>query len=316
MTHHSDSVDDVHVIGVDLGGTKLRAGLADDRGEILAETTVPTARGGGGVVEQIVDLVAALSTTAGVPARSVRATGVGGAGVPSSDEDGFTHAPNLFLSGGEGFGPALAGALGHRVAIENDVNVAALGELHHGVGRHHRNFVCISVGTGVGMGIVADGQLFRGAHGAAGEIGYLPFGADPFDTSNHRRGALEEVLAGDRLAHRFTAATGRQATAELVFEAAGSGDPAARDSIAVEAKALARAIAAVHSVLDTEVVVLTGGIGGRAELLAQTNAWLAELGLRHLPVIHSSLGADAPLVGAVHLALDNVELKGEVKADG
>lgn len=299
--------EDTYVVGVDLGGTKIRAGLASMDGSILTDLTVRTNRSGAEVKRQLVEITYQLSRDAGVAPGSIVATGIGGAGVPDLNEDGFSRAPNLALMDRHGFKASLVGALGHLVVLENDVNVAAVGELHCGVGRRHRNFVCISVGTGVGMGIVVDGRLMRGAHSAAGEIGYLPIGEDPLDPANHRRGPLEEVLAGDRLVQRFTDATGRSADSEAVFERAIAGDEEARMTIDVEAKWLAHAILAVNAVLDTEVVVLTGGIGGRPELVRATTDWLATLGSTRPPVIQSSLGADAPIIGAVRLALDAIQ---------
>ncbi|HEY0902489.1 MAG TPA: ROK family protein [Marmoricola sp.] len=306
---------DTYVVGVDLGGTKIRAGLASMDGSILSDRTVRTSRSGAEVKTQLVEITRQLSHDAGIEVGSIMATGVGGAGVPDLDDDGFSRAPNLALMDRRGFRASLVDALGHDVVLENDVNVAAVGELHCGVGRKHRNFVCISVGTGVGMGIVVDGRLMRGAHSAAGEIGYLPIGEDPLDPANHRRGPLEEILAGDRLVQRFTDATGHDVDAETVFERALAGDAQASKAIDVEAKWLAHAILAVNAVLDTEVVVLTGGIGGRPELLRATTDWLTRLGWTRPPVIQSGLGADAPIIGAVRLALDAIhdETRGDAR---
>ncbi len=301
------SGQDTYVIGVDLGGTKIRAGLATMDGVILADRTVLTNRSGAEVEKQVVELVQDLSRHAGITMDRIAATGIGGAGVPDHNEDGFSRAPNLALMDRRGFKASLTDALGHPVVLENDVNVAAVGELHYGIGQRHRNFVCISVGTGVGMGIVVDGRLLRGAHSAAGEIGYLPIGGDPLEPANRRRGPLEEVLAGDRLVQRFTDATGLPASAETVFDRALAGDAEAARSIDIEAKWLAHAILAVNAVLDTEVIVLTGGIGGRPELVRATTDWLTRLGSTRPPVVQSSLGADAPIVGAVHLALDAIQ---------
>lgn len=304
-----------YVVGVDLGGTKIRAGLANGEGSILAERTALTNRSGAGVATQIAGLVRQLGQDARVGPELITATGIGGAGVPDFDHNGFSRAPNLDLMGGNDFKGSLAHALGHLVVIENDVNVAALGELHYGIGRQHRDFVCISIGTGIGMGIVVGGRLVRGAHGAAGEIGNLPIGADPFDPVNHRRGPLEEVLAGDSLAKRYSEATGRAASAETVFDRALGGDQDAVSSIDVEAQWLAQAIVAVNAVLDTEAVVLTGGIGGRRELVTRTTHWLGRLGLSNLTVVESTLGPKGPIAGAVRLALDAIrnEPKGNAR---
>lgn len=284
------------VVGVDLGGTKVRAGLVNPQGDILADVVAPTDQRD--VPTQVGALVRLLTEKATQAGGEVLATGVGGPGVPSQGLTGFSQAPNLAaLDGGDLLG-ALTEVLGHPVVLENDVNVAAIGELHYGVGKLYRNFVCIAVGTGVGMGIIVDGRLLKGGHGAAGEIGYLPIGADPLDPANQRRGPMEEVLAGDRLAGRCDGAP----NAESVFDRAAAGDEAASAAIDIEAMWLAHAIVAVNAILDTEVVVLVGGIGARRELRSRTLVWLEKLGVTDLPVVHSSMGSGGAITGAAHLA--------------
>jgi glucokinase len=292
-----------YVIGIDLGGTKIRAGIASETGTILADRKIPTSTGGTDVVNQIVDLVRELCAIVGVDIKQVAATGVGGAGVPDSAGSNFDQAPNLAGLRDLPFAEDLAQKLGHPVVIENDVNVAALGELHYGLGLGHSNFVFVSIGTGIGMGVVANGQLIRGASGAAGEIGYLPFGADALAPENHLRGPLEEAVAGDAFARRYQTATGRKISPREIFKKAQDGDADALAAIDEEARWLAAALIAVNAVLDPEVFVIGGGIGSRTDLLPHLRAWLARHGGPPLDVRISELGHRAPVAGAVRLAL-------------
>ncbi|WP_084079292.1 ROK family protein [Demequina sp. NBRC 110057] len=294
------------VMGVDLGGTKVRAALGDASGALLAIDEAPTADAGAGLDRQLAALLGRLAAAAGVDPAAVRATAVGGAGVASAD--GFTLAPNLAHLDGTDVRGALEEALGHAVVLENDVNVAALGELH--AGDAGDDFAFVSLGTGIGMGLVLGGRLIRGARGAAGEIGYLPLGADPLDPDNHRRGALEEMVAGETIAQRYEDLTGTAASTRQVFSRAARGDDCAAAVVDGYARWVAAALGAVIAVVDPGRIVLGGGIGLRPELLPRVQTWLARIGHSQVPVVTSALGDRAPLAGAVHLALEATHPQG------
>lgn len=293
-----------HVIGVDLGGTKIRAGIATIAGELLAEKRIRTRSDGSEAIEQIHGLVLELCATTGVAIDRIAATGIGGAGVPDATGASFDLAPNLTALSDTPFAGRLGELLGHPVVIENDVNVSAVGELVAGLGRGHSDFVFVSVGTGIGMGIIANGELVRGAKGAAGEIGFLPFGADPLDPANHVRGALEEVTAGDAVSGRFLLGAGSALSPEEVFARAADGDEHAVLAVDDEARWLAAGIVAVTAVLDPELVILGGGIGSRPDLASRITSWLARYGQPDLPVRTSLLGPLAPVIGAAAIAID------------
>ncbi|MFZ4896304.1 ROK family protein [Plantibacter sp. Mn2098] len=296
------------VVGIDLGGTKVRAGIADLSGRVLYELTEPTIDGAGrGLVLQLSDMVAKLAEAAGATSVDVVATAIGGAGVADGDSGRFDRAPNLGDLAGFSLTTELESALGHPVILENDVNIAALGELHEGAGAKHDSFAFVSVGTGIGVGLILDGKLWTGARGGAGEIGYLPLGADPLDPASHRRGALEEVVAGDAITGRYTTGSGEPLhNAAAVFDRAELGDPHATASLDAEARWLAHALVAVDAVVNPGLFVLGGGIGTRVELLEPIRDWLVLLGRPDLEVVISSLGSHAPIVGAVRLAIDTV----------
>lgn len=193
------------------------------------------------------------------------------------------------------------------MVLENDVNLAALAERDHGHGRHVDTFVFISVGTGIGMGLVLAGRLHKGAHGSAGEIGFLPMGGQgPVDAPDaRRRGSLEAAASADgivRAARRQ--GMGGRVTARQVFEAAAAGDRAAAVVVAETAELVARAIAAVSVVIDPDLVVLGGGIGS-APAFAQAVA--AEL-RRLLPTVPdlrvSAMGGESVVEGGLRLGID------------
>lgn len=312
---HNERADGGFLVGIDLGGTKIRAGIADSAGAILAERKVKTETGGSNAVHQIVSIVEDLCAAIGADVSRVAATGIGGAGVPDEAGTSFDLAPNLQDISETPFVRQLSLQLGHPVLIENDVNVAALGELHYGLGRGHSDFVYVAVGTGIGMGIIGGGRLVRGAHGAAGEIGFLPFGADPLDPATRVRGALEEETAGDAIVRRYQQSTGKDCSPRDIFLAAAAGDSSAVATIDTEARWIAAALAAVNAVLDPELVVLGGGIGSRSALQPLIHSWLDRYGVASLDVHLSTLGHHAPVAGAVRVALESAHSlqKGRVR---
>jgi glucokinase len=177
--------------------------------------------------------------------------------------------------------------------------MATLAEQRHGLGAGIADFVFIAVGTGVGMGVVSSGRLQRGATGAAGEIAYLPVGADPFDAEHHARGSLEEVAGGAALVRRYA---GHAVTAHDVFDRAADGDARARTVVDDQARAIALAVLSAVSVLDPELVAFGGGIGSREDFVASVREHVARLTPRTPAMRVSQLGERAGLIGAAELA--------------
>jgi len=207
----------------------------------------------------------------------------------------------------------LARALGLPVRIENDVNLAALGEQAYGGGRGVENFAYLTVGSGLGAGIVLNRRLHRGARGAAGEVGFLPVGNDPFAaTQQTEKGAMERhlssaglVAAAERLAATVVTALTPPFEVDQLFDAARHGDPLGRAVVAETARAIAVCIAGLSAVVDLDLVLLGGGIGDNDDLLLpDVRAAAAELLPLPPRVERAALGARAVTTGAVAVALD------------
>jgi predicted NBD/HSP70 family sugar kinase len=294
------------VAGIDVGRYWVRAAVADITGTIVARrkerAKVSSARA---LISQIGTLARALAAEAGIGWDRVSHVTVGSPGVFEPTKGAVILAPNLPGWGRQGLIEALAGELGGHVGVENDVNLAAVGERWKGIGQGVRNFGFLSVGTGVGMGLVLSGELYRGASGAAGEVGYLPIGADPYDQHVRRRGAFEEATCGAgvvRAAHE--AGMKGSLTSKKVFALARKGDPVARQVVEAEAQRLALGLAVVTAVVDLELVILGGGIGGNADLLlGPVERELRALSPLRPRLAASALGDDAVLQGAVATAL-------------
>jgi predicted NBD/HSP70 family sugar kinase len=206
------------------------------------------------------------------------------------------------------------GAIGNRfgvpVLLDNNVNLAALGEKSFGLARGVSTMVFIGVGAGIGMGIIMDDELVRGAHGGAGEIGYLPLVGDPFDPRHKLHGGLEdEVGAAGVLSAYQSRAEGAGKTqrtassAQAVFELARDGQPEATAVVDNVAARLGAAIATVCAILDPELVVLGGGIGSSPLLLSPVRGAAAALVPMTARIETSLLGDRAALQGAIAVAL-------------
>jgi predicted NBD/HSP70 family sugar kinase len=300
-----------YVFAVDVGGTKARAGIANPYGEVVASRVAPTAKDGADAfVEQIVGLFRSLTEEAGLEPRLVWGAGVGIPGVYDSELDRVSSAPNLPVLHGFPVAATLEKALGMPVVIENDVNMAAVGERWKGLAQERDHFVAISIGTGIGMGVVMNGELHRGSRGAAGEIDFLPLGADPFQ--GHRgHGPLEWAGTGPALLDRLEARLADGATSSIergddvaaIFRAAEEGDALANELVDLEARLIAMAIAAVSAVVDPDLVVLGGGIGANHVLLEPVRAYVARIFPRPVEIQISALGDGAAFYGALAAGL-------------
>jgi predicted NBD/HSP70 family sugar kinase len=300
-----------YVVGIDVGRAWIRVAAADLSGTIVARRDERNrARGAGALVSAVADVAHDVVAAAGLTWERVAHTVVGGPGVFDPDSDRLRHAPNVPGWSRPGVMSSLREALPPTVALDNDANLAAVGERSYGSGRNARTFVYVSVGTGIGMGVIIDGELYRGAHGAAGEVGYLPLGDDEAARSERRdarrRGMLEAAASADavvRTAKRLGMAGA--SSAKRVFAAARAGDALALAAVDAEARRLALVVGTVAAIVDPEFVLLGGGVGSNIDLLRPPlERRLAELTPLAPPIAEGELGQDATVLGAVASALD------------
>lgn len=296
--------DSAFMAAVDLGGTKLRVAIVDLAGAVITEVVAATHPDGGrAVAAQIGEMVGAAVAQGGVDRARVRQTVVGCPGVPDHATGRVRFAPNIAGIDGFDFRAAVAEATGTQVLLENDVNLAVLGEQWLGAGQGIDHLAFIALGTGIGAGLIVNGALLRGATGAAGELGYLPFGADPFEAESLRVGAFERVTATHGIRTAYQAATGRSLEVPAIFDAAAGGDASAKAVLDGVVRQLARAVAALGAVIAPEVVILGGSIGARPEIIAATEAELSRCFPFPIRIVPSLLGNHASLSGAVAIGL-------------
>ena len=299
--------DAATVASVDLGGTKVRVALCDLTGRVLAERVELTEQTGGiNVVEQVSAMVSAASHD--LDCGELKFVVVGVPGVPDGVTGAIRMAPNISGIDRIDLAGELNARLGVDVLVENDVNLAALGEHWMDNRTDEDDLVFISVGTGIGAGIVAEGKLVRGAAGAAGEIGFLPFGADPFEAESLQIGALERVSATDAITGGYRKRSGRTLDVPAIFDSADAGDKAAVETLDEIALQIARAAAAVIAVLDPSLIVMGGSIGAREALMQRINGFVARCCPRAISIQPSKLGPRAALAGGVAIALSQLHI--------
>lgn len=290
-----------YALGIDIGRDWLRVALADLDGSVVARADVRNrARTSATMADLVVATAHQVVTESGVERERVIQAVVGTPGVYDEENHRVRYAVNLPGWGRAGLFDRMRDQLGLPLDIHNDANLAALGEYAFGAGAGSRLFVYVMIGTGLGMGVVHEGRLFTGAHGAAGEIGFLPW------PGRQKPDVLEDAVSGEAVveAARALGMTG-PLTAKDVFDAARHDDPAAAKAVRQEGERLAHTVAAVAAVLDPDLVVLGGGVGHSADLLLRTvRDTLKSLTPLRPKVAPSALGEDAVLLGSVATALD------------
>jgi glucokinase len=310
--------------GIDLGGTNVRCGVVDEHGAILEEQRSPNRRDASWqeLVDAMVGLVRALS-----PAHpAATAVGVGAAGLVTRDGH-IRYAPNIPGFRNAPVRDALTGELDLPVFVDNDANAAAHGELRHGAARGARYALVITLGTGIGGGIIARGRVIRGAHGFAAEIGH--FQIDPHGPlcACGQRGHWEAFASGSALGRmgRERAEVGRApavlalagddasaVTGVHVGDAAQAGDTDALEVISEYAGYVAVGLAGLANILDPERIVVSGGLVelGDTLFIPVRAAFDHQLeGTEYRPAIEivpAELGEHAGVIGAAALARDRV----------
>ncbi|WP_433510046.1 ROK family glucokinase [Nonomuraea sp. CA-143628] len=304
-------------IGVDIGGTKVAAGVVDDDGEIIAHTLKPTPAD---QPEQVAATVAEVVREL-AQGREIEAVGVGAAGFVDETRSVVRFAPNLAWRE-EPLQKKISGLVGLPVVVENDANAMAWGETKFGAGRGQSHVVCITVGTGIGGGLVFDGKLFRGHWGMGAELGHMQVVPEGRLCGCGQLGCWEQYASGNALvieARQISTAqperaqillglAGGKIEGEEVTEAAKLGDEASLAAFASLADWLGQGMADLAAILDPGCFIVGGGVSRAADLFLDRarETFARQLtGKGHRPLAEirlAELGAAAGVVGAADLA--------------
>ena len=308
-------------IGIDVGGTKINAFRVARDGTIVERSSIPTPAD-----DEAATLGAMVALARSLTTPEVLAIGVGAAGMVDATEGVLRFAPNLAWRNLP-IARRMRDALGLPCQVDNDASMAAYGEFRLGAGRGYRHLLLVTVGTGIGGGIVADGRLFRGANGFAAEIGHIIVEPRGPLCGCGNRGCWEQVASGGAIGRmgretvlehprsllwRLADGDRSKVTGKIVTEAAQRGDEVSVGIVAEAGRRLGEGIAGLVNVLDPQVVVVGGGVIVAGDLLldpARMSFLDAVEGPEHrprVPIVPAQLGNDAGAVGAATLALEEL----------
>ena len=295
------------ILGVEIGASEVRAALADLDGVILERGSVAIhpERGATVVLAALEKLAKELIAGAAGRKRKLLAMGVAAPGRVDSQTGVILEAGNVFHWRNVAVKKTLERSFPAQIAVENDVNLAVLGEMHEGAARGARNFVLIRLTTGIGAGIVLGGQLYQGSHWAAGEIGHMPIDHRATPDGPNDRGDLELASGMDRLRERLKStlsdnAAGNRGLVQALAEAVRRNDPVATAVVEDLALHLGAAITNLTVAIDPELIVLDGEpfdlvIDRIQESVKRVVPWPVR-------IERSALGDEAVLLGAINVA--------------
>ena len=309
-----------YVFGVDIGGTTVKLGLFSAEGELLDKWEIPTRKDDGGSFI-LSDIAASLKAKADEKSIAMEDVIGAGMGVPGPVKEDGTVIKCVNLGWGI-FNAAeeLSKLLGVKVKAGNDANMAALGEMWMGGGKGHDDVVMITLGTGVGGGIIQSGRMLAGINGAAGEIGHMTMDTEETDKCNcGKSGCLEQYASATgivRLARKALTADDRpsvlrdipEITAKDVFDAARNGDEVAVEQVEALGKKLGLACAQIACVVDPEVFVIGGGVSRAGQILLDvTGRYFRQYAFhacRETAFELAVLGNDAGIYGGARAVLE------------
>ena len=308
------NADSYVVLGVDMGGTKMYGAISNLGGNILDEVNIGHhGTTGEDSFNQLTNLIDTLLASSKVEGRRVRGIGVGAPGVTLHEQGIVTWAYTLHWDNFP-LKAKLSSIYKLPITVDNDVNLAALGELWFGAGQNAQNMILIAIGTGIGAGVIINGALYRGSKEASGEIGNMVPGREFLGQNYLDFGALESVASGTGIAARARSLLQSQRdpaelealTAEDVFDAARLKQEWAWTIIAETVDYLTIAVANLVASYDPEVIVLGGGVSRSADLLIEPIIRRISGIIPNPPkLVVSSLGLQATVMGAITNVLHN-----------
>lgn len=314
-----------YVIGIDLGGTNLKAGLVDKGGKITHRLSIKTNYNADpqAISNQIFELIDEIIKEARVKKSDIIGVGLGSPGLIDKKGETIIFSPNLPRWRNIPIKLLVTERFNAPCVLENDANAAAWGEKWVGAGKDVSSLVMLTLGTGIGGGIVIGNKLWRGANNVAAEIGHMIIQMDGPKCSCGNNGCIEAYASATAMVRRFkellksgvssSLKDSREITAKIINDAAFQGDKAALDVIEETGRYLGIALVNVMHILNPEMVVLTGGMIGSGELLMNpirqvTKQKAFEASYKDTKIVFSQLGNDAGIIGAAGCLLKELEI--------
>ena len=325
---------DTLILGIDLGGTKILTAVTDTQGRILSRdhSITPAKEGQEAVVKSILESTGRVLDQAHITAADLVAIGLGAPGLSNPETGILFTSPNLPGWKDVHLGGIIDKELGKKVFLINDANAAAIGELRFGAARGTRNFIYITVSTGIGGGIIIDGKIYTGSTGTAGELGHMVIDDKGPPCSCGNRGCWEALASGTALARgarnrikegaatsilRYVDGDIDKVNAEAIHKAAQAGDKVASELIARTAYYLGVGLANLINIFNPEVIVIGGGLSNIGDILLKPA--FEEAGRRAFKQAYQAvrfaraeLGRNSGVLGAAVFALEQIRSTGSM----
>lgn len=315
-----------YVVGVDLGGTKISTALSNLNGEVISQTTVPTNANEGEipVLNRIIESIEKVIKDGSVTYKDIKGIGIGSPGPLDAEKGTIIYTPNLPFKNFNLVEP-INKKFGAPVFLDNDANVAAIGEYMFGAGKGAKDVVFFTVSTGIGGGAILNGKVYRGHTSNALEIGHMTVAPDGPRCNCGNIGCVEATSSGTSIAKRGQEALTSKVETTLrkyegtitsyeVFTEAAAGDPVCVDIINNALNYLGIAVANAVSIFDPEIIIIGGGVSKAGDIVFDTVRKVVDKRCfksmaESVKIVPAGLGTDAGVVGAVALALLETEGK-------
>ena len=317
------------ILGIDLGGSKVLAAVVDSQGRVVSshESVTPATKGREAVIQCIVDSARGALEQRRVAMSEISAVGIGAAGISNPEAGILFTSPNLPGLREVLLGDIVQEKLGKKTFIINDANAAALGELHYGAARDARNFIYITISTGIGGGIVIDGKIYTGAIGIAGEVGHMTIDDNGPICSCGNRGCWEMLASGTALSReaRLRISKGvktsileyaegniENVSAQAIQRAAEKGDKLAKELVAQTGYYVGVGLASLVNIFNPELIVIGGGLSNIGDMLLEPAFKTAEKraykeAFQAVRFSSAELGRNSGVIGAATFALQEMK---------
>lgn len=321
----------MYYVGIDIGGTNVKAGLLDKEGKILVKSSIPTAKSKdyAAIVEAVSEQVKKLASDVGITMDEIAGIGIGCPGIITSETGVVDYSCNLDWNNVP-LANAFTEKLGKPTFVSNDANVAALGEAMFGTGKNYKDVIFVTLGTGVGGGVIIDGKLFEGFESKGAELGHMVIVKDGEPCGCGRRGCMEAYCSANALIRdtkramkenkqsamwQFVDGDINKVDGRVAFECSKTGDPAAKEVIDNYVAYLGEGLSNFINIFRPQAIILGGGVCAQGDyLVVPVQKYTDEhtYGGGRAPrtlILTATLGNDAGLIGAASLAISKLGKK-------
>ncbi len=310
-----------YYVGIDIGGTKINLGILDGQNQLIANkiTPVPADKSCGSVLQTAAETLTALCEEQNIDKKDIQSVGMGIPGTVSSDHKVGIFAPNLGWEN-EPISDIFRSITGFSPQVLQDSRAAAYGEYAAGNGQGSKALICITLGTGIGTGLVIDGKIFDGALFSAGELGHVPVQEDGRPCGCGKNGCLECYVAGKGLDLTARELYGEEATARNLFAAAEQGDENALNAINSAVEKLGNTVVSAINLLSPDCLIFSGGLSAQTQLYLNPivkyikDHYYKASGQPELKIELAKWKEHAPMIGAALFAKENSQKKAKLSA--